>query len=178
MVRVFSQKHSSTSVGNVGINSVGTESVYQKWQSGKTEWFAGVSREGLTREILMRTSCLHPILTLRIPVMCRVYASLRGMLTRELPMKTLQSSMPWVFTHSLSLSHTTLTNKSHMKYRVQKVEQNYNQIWHGIKANKTRSCKLQLYNLPLWLFRDKTPKTDSRLKHEFGNSGKTYSHLI
>ena len=27
MARVFSQKHSSTSVGNVGINSVGTKSV-------------------------------------------------------------------------------------------------------------------------------------------------------
>ena len=32
-----------------------------------------------------------------------------------------------------------------MKYRVQKIEQNNNQIWHGIKANKTYSCKLQLY---------------------------------
>ena len=30
MVRVFSLKHSSTFVGNVGIYSVGTESVYQK----------------------------------------------------------------------------------------------------------------------------------------------------
>ena len=65
-----------------------------------------------------------------------------------------------------------------MKYRVQKIEHNYNQIWHGIKANKTHSFKLQLYNLPLWLFCDKTPKTDSRLKREFGNSGKTHSHLI
>ena len=47
--------------------------------------------------------------------------------------------------HTLSLSHITLKNKSHMKYRVQKIEHNYNQIWHGIKANKTHSCKLQLY---------------------------------
>ena len=38
-------------------------------------------------------------------------------------------NLPWVFTH-------TLTNKTHMKYRVHKIEQNYNQIWHGIKANK------------------------------------------
>ena len=65
-----------------------------------------------------------------------------------------------------------------MKYRVQKIEHNYNQIWHGIKANNTHSCKLQLYNLPLWLFRDKTPKKNSRLKREFGNSGKTHSRLI
>ena len=33
-----------------------------------------------------------------------------------------------------------------MKYRVHKIEHNYNQIWHGIKANKIHSCKLQLYN--------------------------------
>ena len=65
-----------------------------------------------------------------------------------------------------------------MKYRVHKIEQNYNQIWHGIKANKTRSCKLQLYNLTLWLFHDKTPKIDSKLKREFGNTGKIHSHLI
>ena len=35
-----------------------------------------------------------------------------------------------------------------MKYRVQRIEHNYNQTWYGIKANKTHSCKLQLYNLP------------------------------
>ena len=38
--------------------------------------------------------------------------------------------------HTLSLSHTTLANKTQMKYRVQKIEYNYNQIWHRIKANK------------------------------------------
>ena len=38
--------------------------------------------------------------------------------------------------HTLLLSHTILTNKSQMKYRVHKIEHNYNQIWHGIKANK------------------------------------------
>ena len=50
MARVFSQKNSSTFVGNVGIYSVGIESVYQIGQSGKTECFASVLREGLTRE--------------------------------------------------------------------------------------------------------------------------------
>ena len=59
MARVFSHKHSSTFVGNVVIYSVGTESVYQIAQSGKTECLAGVSWEGLTREILARHSCLH-----------------------------------------------------------------------------------------------------------------------
>ena len=61
---------------------------------------------------------------------------------------------------------------------VQKIEHNYNQIWHGIKANNTYSCKLQLYNLSFWLFRDKTPTIDFRLRREFGNNGKTHSHLI
>ena len=65
------------------------------------------------------------------------------------------SILSWLFTFQtwvfkLSLLHTTLTIKSHIKYRVQKIEQNYNQIWHKIKANKTHSCKLQLYNLFAW----------------------------
>ena len=59
MARVFSQKHSSTFVDNVGIYSVGAESVYQIVQSGRTKCFAGVSWEGLTRKILAKHSCLH-----------------------------------------------------------------------------------------------------------------------
>ena len=94
MARVFSQKHSSTSVGNDGIYSVGEDIVEQIGQNSKTDCFAGISLEGLTRETFAKTSCLHPILTLRIPVMCGAHASLRGMLTRELPAKTLQSLMP------------------------------------------------------------------------------------
>ena len=100
----------------------------------------GVLREGITREILAKTSCLHLVLTLRIPVMCRAHASLRRKFTRELPTKTVLvfNSFESSHTHTLSLSlfHTTFTNKSHMKYRIHKIEQNYNQIWHGIKANK------------------------------------------
>ena len=65
-------------MGNVGINSVGTESVYQTGQASRTECLAGVSREGLT---------------LRIPVMCKVYASFHRMLSRDIPAKTLQSSI-------------------------------------------------------------------------------------
>ena len=123
MAKIFSQKHSSTFVGNVGIYSVGTESVYQIGQSGKTEFFVSVSREGLTHELLAKHSYIHPILTLRIPVMCRAHASFRGMLSHELSTKTLQSSICLsLHTHTLSLSHTTLTIKSHNKYRVQNIE--------------------------------------------------------
>ena len=46
-------------MGNVGIYSVGIESVYQIVQSGKIECLAGVLREGLTREILVRHNYLH-----------------------------------------------------------------------------------------------------------------------
>ena len=59
MTRVFSLKHSSTSVRNVSINIVGTKSVYQKWQPGKTKFFASVYRKNLTRELLAKHSCLH-----------------------------------------------------------------------------------------------------------------------
>ena len=59
MAWVFSQKHSSTSAGNVGINSAGTESVNQIGQVGRTEYLAGVSREGLTSEILARHNCFY-----------------------------------------------------------------------------------------------------------------------
>ena len=67
--------------------------------------------------------------------MCRAHTSLHGKLTHKLPAKTALVLIA-LSLHILSLSHTTLTNKAHMKYRVHKIEQNYNQIWHGIKANK------------------------------------------
>ena len=117
------------------------------------------------------TQLFPSVQALCIPVICRAHALLHGMLSLEMPTKT--SSV-----FNSSLYHTTLTIKSHNKYRVQKIEYNYNQIWHGIKANKQHICKSQLYSLPFWLFRDKTPKTDSGLKREFGNNGKTHSHLI
>ena len=46
-------------VGNVGISSVGIESVNQTGQAGRIECLVGVSWEGLTREILVRHSCFH-----------------------------------------------------------------------------------------------------------------------
>ena len=59
MARVFSQKHSSTFVGNDGIYSVGIGSVYQIGQLGKIECFASVLQEGLTCELLVKHSCLN-----------------------------------------------------------------------------------------------------------------------
>ena len=117
MVRVFSLKHSSTFMGNVSIYSVGTESVYQIAQSGKTKCFAGKPYLQVTRKIQLSPS----VLTLRIPVMCRAHASLCRMLSRKLPAKTSLVFNSLSF-HTLSLYHTTLTIKSHNKYRVQMIE--------------------------------------------------------
>ena len=54
-----------------------------------------------------KTQLSPSILTLRIPVMCKTHASFREMLSRELPIKTLQSSICLslhTHTHALSLS--------------------------------------------------------------------------
>ena len=111
MARVFSQKQSSTFVGNMGIYSVGTKSVHQIGQSGKTKCFASVSQEGLTHKLLVKYNCHYPVLTLHILVMCRAHASFRGMFSRELPAKALQSLI-CLSLHTLFLSHTTFINKN------------------------------------------------------------------
>ena len=198
MAKVSLKSTTQYFVDNVGIYSVDTESVYQIGQSGKTERFASVSWEGLTRKLLAKHSCLYhfagclvarypwklfnlrfawvftlsfshtqplqlnpiintgykkclsnrtiwknimfceclvgrsypratretqlspSVLTLCIPVMCKTHALFYGMLSCEIPMKTFQFSIAWVFTHTLS--HTTLTIESHNKYKVQKIE--------------------------------------------------------
>ena len=84
------------------------------------------------------------VLTFRILVMCRAHALLRGMLSCKILAKT-SSVFNSLSLHTFSFYHTTLTIKSHNKYRVQKIEYNYNQIWHRIKANKQHLCKSQLY---------------------------------
>ena len=93
MARVFSQKLFSAIMGNVSIYSVGIESVYQIVQTGRIECFAGVSREGLTTRDTRETQLSPSVLTLCIPVMCRAHVSFRRMLSHELPVKTLLSSI-------------------------------------------------------------------------------------
>ena len=89
MVRVFSQKYSSTFVGNVGINSIGTKSVNKTGQANKTECLAGRPYPRDTHKTQLSPSGL----TLRIPLMCKTHTSFRGMLSHELPAKSLQSSV-------------------------------------------------------------------------------------
>ena len=76
-------------MGNVGINSVSTESVNQTGQAGRTECLAGRLYPQDTRETQLSPSGL----TLRIPVICKAHASFRGMLSHELLAKSLQSSV-------------------------------------------------------------------------------------
>ena len=72
-----------------------------------------------TRETQLSPS----VLTLRIPVMCRAYALLCGMLSHEIPAKTSSVFNSLSFhTHTLSLYHTALIIKSHNKYRIQKIK--------------------------------------------------------
>ena len=92
-------------MGKVHIYNVGTESVYQSGQAGRTECLAGVSQESLIREILTRHSCLRPVLTLHILVMCNAHASFRRMLNHELPAKT-SLVFSCLSLHTLSLSNT------------------------------------------------------------------------
>ena len=93
MARVFSQKYSLTFVGNDDIYGVGIESVYQIGQSSKTECFASISREDLTPQATRKTQLSPSVLTLCILVMYSAHASFHGMLSRELPIKTLLSSI-------------------------------------------------------------------------------------
>ena len=109
MARVFSQKHSLTFVGNMGINSVGTESVYHNWQSGKIECLSSVSREGLTHKILARHSCLHPVLTLRILACASHMSHFTGCLVARYPRK-LFSLQLLESSHSLSITQPLQSN--------------------------------------------------------------------
>ena len=76
-------------MGNIGIYSEGTESVYQTVQTGRTECLAGRSYPRDTRE----TQLFPSVQTLPIPVMYKTYASLYGKLSRETPARSLLSSL-------------------------------------------------------------------------------------
>ena len=122
VVRVFSQKHSSTFVGNDDIYSVDTKSVHWIGQSGKTKCFTSVSREGLTRKLLAKHSCLHLSWLFAFQLYARHMYHFAGCLFVSYSQKLFSLQFAWVFTHILSLSHTPLKIKSHNKYMVQKIE--------------------------------------------------------
>ena len=138
MARVFLSKGLFTFVGNMGINSVGTESVFQTGQTGKTKCLASISRKALLARYL-RDTVVSIWPDSSHSNTCRAHDILHGMLSREI--REIFFSLPMLESSHHSLYHTTLTMKSHNTYRVQQIEYNYNQICHRIKANKTSSCK-------------------------------------
>ena len=136
VARVFFQKNSSTFVGNRGI--------YIVWVRIEC-----IRNDNLAKQNVLRVSRGKdlPAKHSRKPVVSilswlfafqscagHMHHFARSLLARY-KWKQLQSSNA-LSLHTHSLSHTTLTNKTHMKYMVHKIEHNYNQIWHGIKANK------------------------------------------
>ena len=76
-------------MGNMGIYNEGTESVYQTGQAGRTECLVGRPYPRDTRETQLSPSGL----TLHILVLCKAHACFRGMLSRELLAKPLESSV-------------------------------------------------------------------------------------
>ena len=131
MARVFSlKKNSSKYVGNDGIYNVGEDIVEQICQNSKTECFTGISWESLTRKILAKTSCHNSLHSSH--VLC-TWLHFSGSLLVSYPKNFFD--LQYCLESSHSFSHKTHIMKSHIQYKVHKIEQNYNQIWHGIKAN-------------------------------------------
>ena len=75
---------------------------------------------------------------------------------------------PVVKTTSLQILYQTLTHSPYIKSHKNKGKSlNRITIKFDMELNPTKkySCKSQLYNLPLWLFYDKTPKQTLNSKH-------------
>ena len=114
MARVFSQKRSSTHVGNGEIYSLSTNKCVSEMIVQQNRMFcgclAGRPYPWNTRENQMSPSCPDSS-----------YSShFAGCLLASYPRKhfSLQFALSL---HTHSLSHTTLINKTHMKYRVHKL---------------------------------------------------------
>ena len=117
-------------MGNEGINNVGEDMVEQICQNSKTECFASISREGLTHELLAKTNCHN---SLHFSHVLYKWLTSQDSFSRIFSQNPLGPQGDLESSHSLS--HITLTIKSHIKYKVNMIEHNYNQIWHGIKTN-------------------------------------------
>ena len=112
--------------------------IYIVWV--KTWWsrYAKIAKQNVSwvfhRKALLANYSRKPaVMTLCIPIMCSACGSLCRIASHESSLE-----IHLVFNENLSLhtlTHTTLTMKSHIKYRVNMIEQNYNKIWHEIKTN-------------------------------------------
>ena len=133
MVRVFSLKNTPFNMWVMWVYIVWVETWCIRYDKMAKQNVSRISHGRPYSQNTRENQLSSSVITLCIQVMCRARASLHGKASRELPVKTYCSSLCLESLHSLS--HTTLTKKSHIKYSVHKIEQNYNQIWHGIKAN-------------------------------------------
>ena len=113
--------------------------VYIVWV--KTQWsrYAKIAKQNVLwvfreKALPVKYSRKPTVMSLHILVMCYAH----GFTSREVfSQATRENSIDLqsCLESSHSLSHTTHTMKSHIKYKIHKIEQNYNQIWHGIKSN-------------------------------------------
>ena len=131
---------------------------------------------GLSREFKLRAnglaslgllSCSATIgMTLQFPCMLHTCANFGGLLVASQPWVPVASlcifAHSWAFLYTLSL---TILHDSHLSTEllITKVQANLTRN----KANKMVD-KIQPYNLPLWLFRDKTLKQTLDLTCELG----------
>ena len=92
-----------------------------------------------TRETQLSPS----VLTLCISVMWRAHASFHGLLSRELPAKSVQSSVAGVFRLSLTITHSLHVNLT-INTGYNKLNKTTIKFGTKLELTKTHSCKLQL----------------------------------
>ena len=143
----------------------------------RTIWQNRTFRGCLAGRPYPRATCetqLSPsILTLSIPVMCRAHASFRGMISHDIPAKTRQSSIAWVFTHSLSHTQPLQINSTiNIEYKrlnkitikfgtelkpTKHIVVNYNFTLYSFNSYNFNCCMHTLFNdiynyLLIWLY--------------------------
>ena len=98
---------------------------------------------------------------------CLARVHLLAVCSRESPTRSSRESLFFLHTlkHFFTLSHSLPLQESHLNTGLLIAEIQTNLAWN--KANKMVD-KIQPYNLPLWLFRDKTLKQTLDLTCELG----------
>ena len=130
MARVFSLK-------NTPLN-MWVMMVYIVWVKIQWSRYAKIAKQKVSQ-----VSCgkVLPVKYSRKPAimtLCILVSYAHGFTSREVFSRATRENsfdLQYCLEYSHSLSHTTYIMKSHMKYKVHKIEQNCNKILHGIKAN-------------------------------------------
>ena len=119
----------------------------------QSECFIGTSRYSLSREALTKCSLTLDSLASSVCFSCALFV---GTLLANFLQANHETALIFNSCSILHQLNTKLnTIKSH-KIQGTKLKQSQHFLsWN--KANIKHSCKSQLYNLSLWLFRDKTP---------------------